>query len=243
MRKKVITILIILVTITLSLGFIGIFSNNNKPNDNSNTNNDTVKVDKNKVLFKAYLTLGDNEEYTLVFKNVNSNVQEDSWNVHTNLIIDDSYEPYPWSDDERSDKITRAVIADEITLVDTSYLFYNLVNLKEIIGLEKINTNDLNKMAGMFLNCSSLKEIDLSNFTTQKVINMSSLFYNCTSLEKVYVNPERWNTSSVNVSYGMFYNCNSLKGENNTSYDRQYIEKEYARIDTDNNPGYFTSKN
>ena len=37
----------------------------------------------------------------------------------------------------------------------------------------------------MFLNCSSLKELNISNFKTIKVENMTNMLYNCLSLSKL----------------------------------------------------------
>ena len=40
-------------------------------------------------------------------------------------------------------------------------------------------------MSYMFSKCSSLKNIDLSNFNTQKVTDMNNMFYNYSSLENI----------------------------------------------------------
>ena len=39
-------------------------------------------------------------------------------------------------------------------------------------------------MNGMFSNCSSLTNIDLSNFNTQNVTDMSGMFFKCYKLDK-----------------------------------------------------------
>ena len=61
----------------------------------------------------------------------------------------------------------------------------------------------------MFSNCSSLKELDLSNFNTNKVTDMSYMFYNCSSLKKLDIS--NFNTNKVKVVSYMFYECSSLK--------------------------------
>ena len=38
-------------------------------------------------------------------------------------------------------------------------------------------------MSGMFSGCSSLKELNLSNFNTNNVTKMDGMFYNCSSLK------------------------------------------------------------
>ena len=40
-------------------------------------------------------------------------------------------------------------------------------------------------MSRMFFGCSSLKEINLSNFNTDNVNDMSCMFYECSSLKKL----------------------------------------------------------
>lgn len=41
-------------------------------------------------------------------------------------------------------------------------------------------------MKSMFMNCDSLKEINLFKFNTENVNNMSYMFYNCKSLKNLY---------------------------------------------------------
>ena len=66
----------------------------------------------------------------------------------------------------------------------------------------------------MFSRCSSLTNLDLSNFNTSKVTDMSSMFSRCSSLTSLDLSS--FNTSSVTQysAYmklnGMFYNCSKL---------------------------------
>ena len=61
----------------------------------------------------------------------------------------------------------------------------------------------------MFLRCTSLITLDLSNFNTSKVTNMSNMFYNCISLTSLDLS--NFDTSKVtNMDY-MFSSCTSLK--------------------------------
>ena len=57
----------------------------------------------------------------------------------------------------------------------------------------------------MFLGCSSLKELDLSNFDTQYVTNMCNLFFQCSSLKEL--NLGNFNTNNVTNLDGMFFRC------------------------------------
>ena len=48
-------------------------------------------------------------------------------------------------------------------------------------------SNELTNINYMFYGCSSLTNIDLSNFNTENVTNMSNIFYGCTSLIKIII--------------------------------------------------------
>ena len=55
-------------------------------------------------------------------------------------------------------------------------------------------------MGYFFSGCSSLKELDLSNFTTNNVKDMSFMFYKCSSLKEL--NLSNFNT---NIKYHIKY--------------------------------------
>ena len=77
-------------------------------------------------------------------------------------------------------------------------------------------------MCGMFSECSSLKELNLSNFNTNNVNNMSGMFYKCSTLKEL--NLSNFNTNNViNMSY-MFSYCSSLK-ELNTVITLEFTKK------------------
>jgi surface protein len=61
----------------------------------------------------------------------------------------------------------------------------------------------------MFLNCSSLEELDLSNFDTNNVTNMSTMFSGATKLKTVYAT-EKFNIRSVTQDASMFQNAINL---------------------------------
>ena len=81
----------------------------------------------------------------------------------------------------------------------------------EKIGKYKIKyifKNYLTKINYMFYNCSSLINLNLSNFNTQNVIDMREMFYKCYSL--INLNLSNFNTQHVTDMFGMFCNCNAL---------------------------------
>ena len=69
----------------------------------------------------------------------------------------------------------------------------------------------------MFFECSSLKELNLSNFNTNYVTNMSHMFQWCSSLKEL--NLSNFNTNNVKYMLEMFDGCsddliNKIKKQN-----------------------------
>ena len=81
--------------------------------------------------------------------------------------------------------------------------------LKNIEGLEYLNTNEVTDMSQMFKACYSLPNIDLTHFNTDKVTEMDHMFYLCQSLTTLDLS--EFNTSRVATMYQMFMSCNSLQ--------------------------------
>ena len=131
--------------------------------------------------------------------------------------------------------------SDCITITYTTEWFYECKNLESIIGISNLKTDNVTYMDLMFYNCSSLTSLDLSNFNTKKVWNMRSMFSGCSSLKTIYADENKWSTSNVKDSYNeMFSDCSKLVGGNGTMYDPYHTGPEYARIDKEGQPGYFT---
>ena len=68
-----------------------------------------------------------------------------------------------------------------------SYMFYGCSSLKEI-NLTNFNTNDVTNMNHMFYGCSSLKELNLTNFDTNNVNDMKDMFSECSDELKNKIN-------------------------------------------------------
>ena len=123
---------------------------------------------------------------------------------------------------------------------DCSYMFDKFINLKRV-NLTDLNfskfrkanfmfgnckylnfldmDNDteikLNEMVGMFFDCQSIRDLNLSMINTKNVRSFNSLFYNCKNLRNIIVNPSIFETSNVNNYDKMYYNCLSLKTNGN----------------------------
>ena len=106
------------------------------------------------------------------------------------------------------DSITKIVI--DPSFVDgrpdtVETLFQGMRNLENIVNIQYLNTSNIAYMNGMFRGCSSLKEIDISNFDFSNTISMSSMFENCSSLMNVKL-PNQLKC----IGEKMFRNCSRL---------------------------------
>ncbi len=165
------------------------------------------------------------------------------------------------------DQIVKVVIADNIYPTNMACAFMGLENVESFEGMDKLHTENVRDMTGAFAECSSLMEIDLSNFDTSKVLNMKGMFYDCTSMATLNVgsfntanvtNMENMFSMSSNGLLGtiyastsfvttglpnamtMFGNTPLLCGENRTYFNDANISSTYARIDSEGTPGYFS---
>lgn len=132
-----------------------------------------------------------------------------------------------------------------------SFWFYNMNRLKNIQGMEYLNTSEATAMAWMFMGCDSLSEISrtLTNLSTAKVTNMRGMFAECEQLTELNltsfntenvtnmadmfngciqlksVNLSRFNTARVTDMSDMFYNCHALESLNLSNFNTSNVTK------------------
>ena len=90
----------------------------------------------------------------------------------------------------------------------TACWFCDYRALKQIEGLEYLNTSEVKDMCGMFCGCSALTSLDLQHFNTQNVTDMSWMFSDCAALTSIDLN--NFNTKNVTYMRGMFSDCAAL---------------------------------
>ena len=90
------------------------------------------------------------------------------------------------------------------------------------INLSNFDTKNVTNMRGMFYGCSSLTNIDLSNFDTKNVTDMGCMFDGCSSLTNIDLS--NFDTKNVTDMGSMFSGCKSLKIQNVKTNDKQIIE-------------------
>ena len=156
-----------------------------------------------------------------------------------------------WCDLHKSE-ITKAVFAPsfaEARPTTCAYWFGSCKKLKNIEGIEFLNTENVKDMRGMFYECICLENLDLSKFDTKKVTNMRNMFYNCqklktldlssfetdmvTNMESMFYNcillntlklTNKFNTQKVEDMCSMFNSCKELKTINLSGFDTQNVE-------------------
>ena len=109
----------------------------------------------------------------------------------------------------------------------TACWFCDYRALKQIEGLEYLNTSEVKDMCGMFCGCSALTSLDLQHFNTQNVTDMSYMFLGCTSLTSLDL--KNFNTKKVTNMYEMFSGCTALRTINsNTTWQCQVSKDMFA---------------
>ncbi|BDR57970.1 BspA family leucine-rich repeat surface protein [Xylocopilactobacillus apicola] len=131
------------------------------------------------------------------------------------------YRDWPWY--PYRDHITKAVLKPGVTARGgLSVLFQWQPLLTTIEGLERLDTSEVTNMYGMFWECKSLTNLNVTNFDTSSVTNMNSMFSGCRSLTDIDVT--HFNTSNVYSMQGMFENCSSLTSLDITNFDTSKVE-------------------
>ena len=184
-------------------------------------------------------TLGENE-YEL-----NSGKNQPKWNTPNNnitqVVFDASFANarptncYAWF--QKFNKLKQIEGIENLNtenVTDMSYMFKNCSNLAKL-DVTHFNTAKVTAMTGMFSGCSNLTELDLTHFNTENVTNMWLMFYGCESLTTIYVSDDFVITNITYKTYSLFYGCEKLKGAID-KYDNSKIDGTYANYKT----GYFT---
>ena len=103
----------------------------------------------------------------------------------------------------------------------TAKWFYRCEALKQIKGLEYLNTSEVKDMSRMFYGCSALTTLDLKNFNTQNVTNMSSMFAYCLALKSLDL--KSFNTQNVTDMSSMFDDCWALTSLDLKNFNTQNV--------------------
>ena len=128
---------------------------------------------------------------------------------------------------------------DTSNVTRTEWMFSGCKLLTEL-DVSGFDTSNVTNMSRMFMSCAAVTELDLTGFNTANVTDMSSMFAKCSALKMIRVG-DGWSTANAAANEYMFGGCNALEGGCGTVFDEEHTDAEYARIDSADAPGYFTS--
>lgn len=107
-------------------------------------------------------------------------------------------------------KITSLDVSKFVTSKVTNMkgMFGGCKGLESLIGIGNFNVSNVRDMSQMFLNCSKLTVLDVSEFYTSSAVNMDSMFFGCSSLDSLDLS--KFSTENVTSMSSMFSNCKAL---------------------------------
>ena len=108
----------------------------------------------------------------------------------------------------------------------TAKWFYCCEALKQIEGLEYLNTSEVTDMSRMFYGCSALTSLDLKHFNTQNVTNMKGMFRRCKALTSLDL--QHFNTQNVTDMCIMFDGCKALTTLDLQNFNTQNVTDMYG---------------
>lgn len=83
---------------------------------------------------------------------------------------------------EKEYPITRVLIMDRVVPRSMAGWFRNMVHLKEIKGVEKIQTYSVTDMSYLFAGCERLTEVYIDDWDVSSVTDMTGIFEGCRAL-------------------------------------------------------------
>ena len=124
------------------------------------------------------------------------------------------------TDNNTGIKSFRFFITDTSEITNMGEMFINCSSLKSI-DLSDFDTSAVKSMNNMFYGCSSLTSLDLSNFDTSSVTSMAQMFAGCSSLTSLDLSG--FYTSAVPSMQYMFFRCDSLTNLDLSSFDTSSV--------------------
>ena len=172
----------------------------------------------------------DNEKVFEILRDLNEDWSDNEYNEAKNniklfednidLYIDGQKMKFKFKYQTDKNEINVQIIC-KTKLTNLSYMFLNCHTLKSI-DLSSFDTTNANTMNHMFAGCSSLESLDLSSFNTTNVTNMRGMFSGCLSLKSIDLSS--FDTSNVNDMSLMFLGCHSLKSIDLSSFTTSNVK-------------------
>ena len=144
---------------------------------------------------------------TIYFRNKKENIGEDAWDVSEKQ----NGSIMAWAEEKENGLLDLYIAAKGNIMAnkDASNMFCKYTQLKNISGLEFLQTGQVKDMSHMFGLCENLISLDVSHFDTSQVMNMRGMFSDCYRLKSLDIS--HFDTSQVTDMRGMFIDCYGLK--------------------------------
>ena len=210
-----------------------IISNNSQ---NKNIIKGVIELESNDINNSVILFKSDyNYEIDLYLNNKKAKMIKDngSWKIDYNFNKEEKYKFTMVFNDTVIDMEeffgkSSYLISLDLTDFDSSnvtnmrILFNKCKRLKEIKGIEKLNTKNVIDMEGMFQYCTELDYLDISNFDTSKVESMAFMFNHCEKLKELK-GLNKFITNNVTTTEGMFQSCFSIEYLDLSNFDTSNV--------------------
>ena len=143
---------------------------------------------------------------------------KNGFRINKNFITENDNNTQKWAlfeiiyKEEEKEKETKYLYCSDIESISIEKFHFGIFFCcKQHVSISVIacDTSGVTDMGSMFSRCSSLTELDLSNFNTETVTNMIGMFSGCSSLTKLDLS--KFNTEKVTNMSDMFLECSSLQ--------------------------------
>ena len=181
---------------------------------------------------EAYVSQSEDETtLTFYYDALRSTRTGTTWGIEeTKSVILDGTFP-AWAGTSQEEDTTTARVVFDASFRDfrpttTAKWFYDCNALKQIEGLEYLNTSEVKDMSRMFWGCSALTSLDLKHFNTQNVTNMECMFRRCKALTSLDL--KSFNTQNVTDMSSMFDGCKALTTLDLQNFNTQNVTDMYG---------------
>ena len=145
------------------------------------------------------------------------------------VILDGTFPAWAGTSQEVNTTTTRVVFDAsfrDFRPTTTAKWFYDCNALKQLEGMEYLNTSEVKDMSRMFWGCSALTSLDLKHFNTQNVTNMECMFRQCSALTSLDL--KSFNTQNVTDMSSMFDGCKALTTLDLQNFNTQNVTDMYG---------------
>ena len=164
----------------------------------------------------------DGKTLTFCYDNEREDREEDTFDLNTGKNYP-GWNPDPWS---TVSSVTKVVFEPSFAEVKPTCMyvwFCNFQNLKEITGLDYLDTSEVTDMYSTFRDCWSLETLDLSHFDTSSVTDMGYMFAYCKNM--ISLDVSGFETSNVDDMQGMFMSCCNLTNIDVSSFNTSKVRR------------------